>query len=236
MAMKSRRLVLSFLCLLFAVTAHAESEIAHDQEGVLVSMKAKLARGIVNTFTGWMEFPYQIVKGFDEGFMGEEGNRLFGVVFGGMKGVTYALGRTASGIADTVFFWAASPRDNIYVGIPLDAEYAWEQGVSYDMFDPDFTEAAIRPMVNKLFRGAGNALFGFMEMPRQVKRSFSKGSWDMGISRGLWFWASREVSGIADIVTFPCANPEYNAGVPFDEDMPWEIFFERKRPRGVDDL
>jgi len=234
MRMRSFCFLVAVFCLFLVTPACAGSEDISEKENVLGSMQAKLGRGVVNTFTGWMEFPYQIVKGFNDGFMGEGKNKLFGVIFGGMKGIAYGAGRTTSGLADLVFFWAANPRDNIYVGIPLDAEYAWEEGVSYDMFDPDFTEAAIRPMVNKLFRGVGNTLFGFVEVPQQIKKGFSRGAWDLGISRGLWFWMSREISGVVDIATVPCANPEYNVGVAFDEDMPWEVFFEKKRRRDME--
>jgi len=213
------------LCVIFLAPTLAGAEEFSANESVFDGMKSKLGRGLVNTFTGWLEFPYQIAKGFRNGFMGKEDNKLFGVALGGIKGLAYGVGRTASGLSDTLFFWAADPSDNIYVGIPLDAEYAWEEGVSYDMFKPDFTEATIRPLVNKLFRGAGNTLFGFTEVPRQMGKG---GAWDMGISKGLWFWVSREISGIVDLATVACANPEYTAGTAFDEDMPWEVFFEKK--------
>ncbi|MBL7071547.1 MAG: exosortase system-associated protein, TIGR04073 family [Candidatus Omnitrophica bacterium] len=217
-------------CIFFAIGAYAETEGASASKSIPAGMGDKLRRGLINTFTGWYELPHQIVKGFNDGFMGEEENKLFGILLGSLKGISCGIGRTASGVADLVFFWAADPKDNIYVGMPLDAEYAWEEGVSYDIFDPNITEAAIRPMVNKLFRGAGNTLFAFMEVPMQVKKGFSKGAWDLGISKGLWFWASREVSGVVDLFTIPCANPEYTAGVTLDDDMPWEIYLERKNP------
>ena len=206
--------------LTFTTTSYAE------WGEVLDGMKEKLERGLINVLTGWAEFPYQIVKGYDEGFMGEEENKLFGVVFGGIKGIAYGMGRTASGVIDLAGFWAASPQDNENIGLPLEAEYAWEEGEIYDMFYPDFIERTIRPVTNKLFRGAGNTLFGFVEIPNQINKGISEGSWDLGIPRGLWFWLSREFSGICDLATFPCANPEDTVGVTFDEKRPWEVFHE----------
>lgn len=216
---------------LFAICAYAESEEIPKNQNVLEGMKSKLQRGLIDALTGCAEFPYQIVKGYNEGFMGQEGNKLFGAFFGLFKGIGYAAGRTVSGVRDAAFFWAASSKDNIYVGTPLDAEYVWEEGVPYDMLKPDFTEATIRPMVNKLFRGAGNTLFGFVEVPNQIRKGISGRAWDLGIGKGLYFWLSREISGVLDLATVPCANHEYNAGGTFDEDMPWEVFFERKKPK-----
>ncbi|GAI67572.1 unnamed protein product, partial [marine sediment metagenome] len=44
--------------------------------------------------------------------------------------------------------------DNKNIGIPLDAEYAWEEGEPYDILNPSFTEGTLAPVTNKLFRGA----------------------------------------------------------------------------------
>ncbi|MBN1872418.1 MAG: hypothetical protein JW800_07580, partial [Candidatus Omnitrophica bacterium] len=160
--MKRVFLVISALIILFvATTSHA----ANDD--VLVGMTQKIKRGIINTFTGWAEFPIQIWKGYNNGFRGDSSRKVLGTTMGVVDGVTHAVGRTASGISELIFYWAVNPEDNVKVGVPLDAEYAWEEGEPYDGFDPNFTEATIRPAVNKLFRGAGNFLFGFMELPNQ---------------------------------------------------------------------
>lgn len=207
----------------FATAAYA------DWDEALEGMKEKTQRGLINALTGWAEFPYQIVKGYNEGFMGEEENRLFGVFFGAIKGIAYGIGRTASGVADLAGFWAAAPVDNERVGFPLETEYVWEEGNIYDMFYPDFIEAAIAPMTNKFLRGVGNTIFGFVEIPEQIKKGISGGSWDLGIGKGLWFWLSREFSGLCDLATIPFANPEDSAGLTFDEKQGWETFPERKR-------
>ncbi|GAJ02547.1 unnamed protein product, partial [marine sediment metagenome] len=43
-----------------------------------------------------------------------------------------------------------------------------------------------------------------------------------GITKGLWYWCSREVSGISDIATWLFATPEDTAGVSFDEEWTWD--------------
>ena len=207
-------IVITFLS--FTTTTHAASD------DVLDGMAKKLKRGVINTFTGWMEFPIQIGKGFNEGFRGDEDNKLLGVIFGVFDGVGHSLGRTLSGVTEVAGFWAANPKDNKNIGIPLDAEYAWEDGKPYDIFDPNFTDATLTPTVNKLFRGVSNTLLGFMELPNQIGKGISEKSPHFSIVKGLWYWLSREISGISDIVTVPFANPEDTVGVSFDEEPPRE--------------
>ena len=125
-----------------------------------------------------------------------------------------------------VGYWALDPEDNIEAGVPLDARYAWEKGEPYDGFNPNFTEATIRPIINKLFRGSGNAIFGFLEVPNQITKGIKEKSADRGIIKGIWYWASREVSGISDVLSAPFANPKDTLGVTFEEEWPWEAFTE----------
>lgn len=207
--------------LIFATTAHAASDNVWD------GMVKKLHRGVINTLTGWVEFPAQIVKGYNEGFRGDKDNKLIGVIAGIFDGIGHSAGRTLSGVADVAGFWAANPKDNEKVGIPLDAEYAWKEGKPYDLFEPDFTEAAVRPVVNKFFRGLSNGLLGFIELPKQIIKGTSQGALDRGVIKGLWYWCSRQISGLSDIVTAPLPNPEDTMGVPFDEEWPWETLPEK---------
>lgn len=193
-------------------------------------MSEKFKRGLINTLTGWAEFPLQIAKGFTEGFGGDADSKLLGAAWGIVEGIGHSVGRTLSGVTDLVGFWAANPEDNHDVGIPLDAEYAWQTGVPYDPFDPNFTDAAIRPMVNKFLRGGGNAIFGFMEIPNQIKKGISEKAPDYGVFKGLWYWVSREVSGISDTVSAPFPNPEDATGVYFDEKWPWDKVTEEYQP------
>ena len=110
------RILIIIALLFFLRTVYAETDTA------LEGMTKKFKRGVVNTFTGWIEFPMQIVKGYKEGFMYDGENKVLGLVCGIYGGITHSLGRTLSGITDMVTFWAANPEDNINSGIPFDAE------------------------------------------------------------------------------------------------------------------
>jgi len=209
-------IAMTFLFFATAATANAASD------EVLDNMMKKLQRGVINAFTGWIEFPVQVAEGFNEGFKGDENNKLFGVLFGVLDGVSHSAGRTISGVTDIIGFWAAGPENNENIGIPLDAEYAWEKGEPYDIFNPNFTDATLRPMVNKLFRGCGNGLFGFMELPYQINKGISEKAPDAGVLKGLWYWGSREISGISDVISAPFANPKDTIGITFDEKWQWE--------------
>lgn len=199
----------------FSAGAYAASDELLD------GMVQRLWRGVVNTLTGWVELPAQIVKGYNEGFMGDEDNKIAGTIAGIFDGIGHSAGRTLSGMVDLAGFWAASPEDNKDVGIPLDAEYAWEEGDPYDIMDPDLMDGAVMPIGKKLGRGVGNAVFGFAELPGQVAKGISEGASDLGIIKGLWYWYSREVNGVGDIVTFLVPGPEETKGLAFDEKWPW---------------
>ncbi len=181
----------------------------------------KLWRGVVNTFTGWIEFPAQIYKGYERGFNGNENNKIGGAFVGIFTGIGHTAGRTLSGLGDVAGFWAADPANNDGVGIPLDAEYAWEEGTVYNMFDPNFGEGALNPMGNKLGRGIGDSLGGFLEFPGQIVKGIKLGAPDLGIVKGLWYWYSRQVDGAFDIAGFFLPNPKDTKALPFDEKWPW---------------
>ena len=220
-----RKKVCIVIFMLLVSSIGTASRAAEDSD-ILVGMTNKMKRGVINTFTGWAEFPIQIWKGYNEGFRGNSERRIFGATMGVFDGFTHAVGRTMSGISDLIFYWAVNPEDNIDVGIPLDAEYAWQEGEPHDSFEPNITEGTLRPMVNKLFRGSGNAIFGFMELPNQITKGIKEKSADRGIIKGIWYWASREACGISDILSAPFPNPEDTMGVAFDDEWPWEAFAE----------
>jgi putative exosortase-associated protein (TIGR04073 family) len=59
----------------------------------------KLGRGLINTATGWCEYPNQIIK------TSQDENAAVGATWGQVKGVAYGVGRTAAGIHDTSTFF-----------------------------------------------------------------------------------------------------------------------------------
>ena len=208
----------AFVFLTFTVTAHAASD------NVFSGMGNKLWRGIVNTTTGWIEFPAQTMKGYKNGYLGNPNHKVGGVLLGMVTGVFHTAGRTLSGMFEIAGFWAADHEDNDGVGLPLDAEYAWEEGTPYDHFSPNFEKATLGPMSNKLMRGLGDGLGGFIEFPGQIMKGVKNKSWDIGIFKGLWYWYSREIDGVSDLCTFPLPNPQDTKGAAFDEKWPWSAF------------
>jgi len=213
--MKAKSGILGFFMaiIFFCSTAYGETG------DIVGGMGKKFFRGLINVFTGWTELPAQTIKGYNRSVY--EGNAVVGTIFGFFRGITYTIGRTASGALELVGFWTANPENNWEIGVPLDAEYAWQQGSSYDYFSPDFEKATLRPMGRKFLRGLQNTLFGFAELPGQLAKGFSEGTLDYGIMKGLWFVCSREVCGVTDLATAILPSPEENLGYPFDEKYPW---------------
>ncbi len=185
-------------------------------------MGAKLSRGVVDFFTGWIEVPAQAVKGYKDGYEKEGRNRIGGAAAGLLEGLYYAAGRTASGIREALTFWAANPLNNEETGIPFDGERAWDEGGDYDFFYPGFTEGTLKPMEAKLMRGVANGFLSFMEIPGQIMKGADEDAPDLGIIKGLWYAASRAASGLGDILTAPLPNHMYQEGLPFDEQWPWD--------------
>ena len=211
-------ILIVFMFFVCATNAHA------DSDNVFSGMGAKLWRGIVNTATGWIELPAQTMKGYKYGYLGNENHKVGGVLLGMLTGVVHATGRTLSGAFDIAGFWAADHPDNDGVGTPLDAEYAWEEGTPYNHFAPSYEEATLGPWSNKLLRGAGDSLGGFLEFPGQIMKGIKNKSYDLGIIKGLWYWYSRQVDGIANVSTFFLPNPPDTKGAAFDEKWPWSAF------------
>lgn len=89
---------------------------ASPQE-VVDGMSNKLARGVANLATGWLEFPKQIYYTCkDEGF-------VKGLTVGPIKGVGMTLGRTVFGASEAITFFVASP--GFYDPL-FDPPYVWQ--------------------------------------------------------------------------------------------------------------
>ncbi len=178
-------------------------------------MNGKLSRGAINAVTGALEFPAEIVRGYERGLIG---SKPLGAISGVLSGVWSFAGRFISGVADLATFWAADPEDNIGIGIHLENKYAWEGVIEpSEALDLNDTEGALISIGKKLVRGSLNLVGGILEVPVQIKKSIPEGNIASGIAKGLWFWLSREASGVYDIVTLLLPTPEDNLGVSFDE-------------------
>ena len=122
-------------------------------------------------------------------------------------------------------FWTANPENNEGVGLPLDAQYAWEEGEQYSIFKPTLGEG-LMPIPKKLGRGLANSLFGIAELPGQVFKGDAKGNVIFRLGRGIWFWLSREVYGFGGVAICLVPNPKDNPGYPFDGKWAWSALAE----------
>lgn len=188
----------------------------------------KIKRGVVNLFTGIVEFPAQIIKGFNNGFEPVENevlSKTIGTILGVFRGASHTVGRTSWGALELFGFWAANPESNDGVGIPLDAEYAWEEGTQYSIFDPSLEEG-VKPIGHKLVRGLRDGFLGIAELPGQIKKGHADGDVVKGFGKGVWFWFSREVYGLGSLYSCLVPNPTDNPGYAFDQENPWDALAE----------
>jgi len=190
------------------------------------AMMQKLWRGVVNVSTGWMEIPFQIYRGYNDGFAGVETNKIVGLVSGVVDGARHAAGRTLSGAVDIVGFWAASPPDNEGFGSTLDSEYVWDKGEPYAYIEPGLNESLIKPVGKKLVRGVADLIGGVVEVPGQIMKGSAEGAPDLGIIKGIWLFASRELSGAYDIVSAILPTPADAIGVTFEDEYAWSALSE----------
>lgn len=198
-----------------ATTNAAPCKAPCDTDPCARGMDRKFMRGVTNVFTGWMEIPAQISRGYKR-------QCFYGATVGVLTGVWYAAGRTFSGIYDMAGFWAADPENNDGVGIPLDSEYVWDEGCHHSMIEPKYSKATIEPFGRKLARGLGNGAFGLLEVPGQMMKGMKCNSWDLGMGKALWYFLSREFDGVFDVATSPLPNPCNTLGCTFEEEWPWQ--------------
>ncbi len=205
----------------FFLSCEAVYAAANDP---VAGMIHKFRRGVVDLFTGWAEFPVQIGKGYNEGFMGDADQKIAGAALGILEGLCHSMGRTFSGAKDIMTFWTANPEHNEGIGIPLDGEYAWDSGEPHDLFYPTFTESTLAPIGEKFRRGLADVMLGFVEVPGQMIEGSKEGALDLGIVEGVWFWWSREINGFFDIITTFLPGHVDEKGMPYDEKWPWDTF------------
>ena len=160
-------------------------------------MKNKAVRGVVNGVTGIVELPVQTYKGFKNGvgfIKNKPASTAVGTILGFFRGGGHAIGRTGWGFMELVGFWTANAKDNDGVGIPLDAEYAWEWGEQYSIFKPSLKEG-VKPYGRKLVRGLADGILGIVEIPGQTVKGANEGNAVRGLGRGVWYCFSRMLYG-----------------------------------------
>jgi putative exosortase-associated protein (TIGR04073 family) len=109
------------LSLCLGQKAHAEDtdsiEEASPQQ-VVDGMANKLARGVANVTTGWLELPKQIVITYREEGLAK------GLTVGPLKGIGMTLVRTAAGAGEALTFFVAYPG---FFEPLFDPSYVWQK-------------------------------------------------------------------------------------------------------------
>jgi len=216
------RITLALILAIFAMTTCAYAA----NQSIGKGMVDKAVNGTINVLTGWIELPMQVYKGYDKGLnqIEREGpSKVVGGICGFFRGVVHGVGRTVWGAFELATFWAANPTDNIGVGVPLDAKFAWEKGEQYSIAQPTLPEGC-KPIGTKLIYGATDALLGIVEVPAQISKSANNEDGSnvfIGFLRGMWYWLSREVNGVANIASCLVPNPTESLGYAYNSKWPW---------------
>ncbi len=224
--MKRISVFLVLFCFLFSLPAFAQ------ESTYLASSAAKAKHGVINTLTGWLEVPFQVIKGFESGIADQGNNKFLGGVAGILRGIFHGIGRTASGIYQLATCLLPNPSDNEGKGIPLDSEYAWEKGSAYSIH-----KQGVVPVGEKFARGVVNTFAGIVEMPGQLNKAAEENTAltiVKGIGKAVIYPVARIISGVFDLVTFPLPNDSKQHGPVFDEEQPWDALnnhpFDREAP------
>jgi hypothetical protein len=223
------RLVGVLLSIVMSVAVLLVADAQAETDTIVDAMVNKAVRGGINTVTGVVEWPMQTYKGYSNGvgfIDNRAGSTAVGTVLGFFRGIGHAVGRTSYGLLELFGFWAASPQSNNGVGVPLDAEYAWEWGEQYSIFEPSLREG-LKPYGRKLVRGVANGFLGIAEVPGQMRTGSAEGNVALGAARGVWFWWSRTVYGFGEAVLFLAPNPDDTRGYPLREEWPWDALQAR---------
>ncbi|MBN2120435.1 MAG: hypothetical protein JW734_05215 [Candidatus Omnitrophica bacterium] len=181
----------------------------------------KAKQGITNTLTGWMEVPFQVAKGYRDGMREDGSLKILGGIFGIARGFIHAAGRTTTGVMQLATFLLPNPKDNKGVGVPLDAQYAWEKGEQYSI-----GQDGTAPIGRKAVRGLYNVGLGILDMPGQFIKGVKQDRPFVGFANSILFPAARITSGIFDLGTVLLPNSPDGFGYPLEEKYPWDALIE----------
>ncbi|MFA5008795.1 MAG: exosortase system-associated protein, TIGR04073 family [Candidatus Omnitrophota bacterium] len=219
--MRKLSVVVFIFCLMLSLSAYGEDSYVQASVN-----KAK--QGFTNIITGWLEVPYQIVKGYRGGWGQKEKNKILGGTFGIFRGVIHGVGRTADGAYELVTFALPNPKNNEGVGIPLDSRNVWEDGTQYSL-----ANNGVAPVGRKVTRGVINAAFGIFDLPGQVGKGFSQDKPFQGLAKAIIYPLGRITSGVYDVVTFFLPNDSEGFGYPLSEKYPWDGFDKKSWDSGL---
>ena len=123
--MRNRFVLLAVLILALSVFCTEQKALAQGPRSiedsspqlVVNGMANKLARGVANVATGWLEFPKQIVM------TSKEEGLAKGLLIGPIRGIGMTLGRTISGAGEALTFFIAYPG---FFDPYFDPSYVWQ--------------------------------------------------------------------------------------------------------------
>ena len=232
--------LLTIGCLTGYIARAADDDMWNEEFGgyyapsdeVLPGMGKKAVRGAVNIVTGIVEWPMQTYKGYTNGLgfiKNKPTSKAVGTVVGFLfSGPGQAASRMLWGGMELFGFWTANRVDNKGIGVPLDAQYSWQIGTKYDVFDPTLKEG-LKPYGRKLVYGLADGFLGIAELPAQIVAGAREGETVKGIGKGFWYWWSREVyglGGIGSVLGCLASNPEDNPGHTYKGEWPWSELVE----------
>ena len=124
--MRKRFLLMAVLVLTLSVLVTEQKALAADfrsvdsasPQEVVDGMVNKLARGVANVATGWLEIPKQTCLTYQQ-----EGP-VRGMTIGPLKGIGMTLVRTVAGVGETLTFFVAYPG---FYDPYFDPAYVWEK-------------------------------------------------------------------------------------------------------------
>ena len=209
--MKGFKAILLIAVFLFSFNVFAST--TNYGEGVIQKVK----HGGINTLTGWLEVPFQVVKGYNNGIGDDHKFKLVGGFCSIFRGIAYGIGRTTSGIVSLATFLLPNPKSNQGVGIPLDAEYVWEKGTQYSIF-----KDGIKPVGKKALRGLIDTAAAIADFPGQIIKGFNEAKPVIGFGKAIVFPMGRIIYGAYSLATFAFPNPVDNYGYPIEEKYPWD--------------
>ncbi|MDD5730248.1 MAG: hypothetical protein PHN57_03865 [Candidatus Omnitrophica bacterium] len=215
-----KKILIVLVLFSFLITLPVFGEEVNYLQGA--AQKAK--HGVINTLLGWLELPFQVIKGYKHGF-GEEGkNKLVGGFLGIFRGIGHSIGRTASGVMQLATCLLPNHKDNNGIGIPLDSQYAWEEGQQYSIL-----KEGLAPIGKKFARGTVDSLGSPLEVPAQLNKAFNQTRFTsvlLGICKAITYPIARIASGTYDVVTALLPSDAGTYGRPFDEKYPWSSLGE----------
>jgi putative exosortase-associated protein (TIGR04073 family) len=112
-------LTLSLGCFCQSAFAGDQSSIENASPQQVVSgMSNKLARGVANIATGWLELPKQVYQ------TSQEDGVAKGATVGPLKGIGMTLVRTVAGVGETITFFIPYPG---FFDPFFDPAYVWQK-------------------------------------------------------------------------------------------------------------